>query len=157
MIPTPSSVASDPIATHFRQLFASIDWHVLPERPDGRPGPRPIADAVYLKALLVKIDRQLPSIPALPQYLLEHPALQWEVGFRPRGVHSAVPSSRWLGTQQRRLGDQVRCLLQASAQQLATVVPDLDSRTALDATHHLAWVQQNNLNQSVPQRIFIRL
>ncbi len=152
MIPSPSTVATDPIARYFHELFATIDWRTMPARDPQRPGPHPIALEVYLKTLLVKLDRRLPSGAALRQYLLEHPALQWELGYRPRGGHPPVPSSRWLNAQQQRLGDQVAALLHTSVRTLAQVVPDLDAMTALDATHHLACVKHNNPNQSVAQR-----
>lgn len=156
MIPTPAWVAADPIVAAFRALVAPIDWSLLPERDAEMPGPHPIPVAVYLKALLVKIDKRLSSIEALRRYLEEHPALCWEVGFRPRGQRPRLPSSRWLRIQQQRLGPLVAQVLEQTVCTLAATMPDLDAMVALDATHHLAWVKQNNPNQSVAHRFDAR-
>jgi hypothetical protein len=128
----------------------------VPQRDRETPGPHPLPATVYLKALLVKVAKHLPSIEALRRYLDEHPALCWELGFRPRGDRPLLPSSRWLRTQQQRLGPLMAQVLQQTVQTLATRVPALDAMVALDATHHLAWVKQNNPNQSVSQRFDAR-
>jgi hypothetical protein len=161
MIPTPDWVGADPVACSFRTLFAPVDWTSVAERSPETPGPLPHPPVAYLKALLVKIDRRLASIPALHQYLQAHPALVWELGFH-RGmapddpadfpVDLLLPTERWFRAQQQRLAPQVARLLADTVQTLAATVPQLAANTALDATHHLAWVKQNNFNQSVVQR-----
>jgi hypothetical protein len=156
MIPTPAVVAADPVASAFRALLATVDWTQVPQRDRETPGPHPLPATVYLKALLVKVAKHLPSIEALRRYLDEHPALCWELGFRPRGNQPALPSSRWLRTQQQRLAPLMAQVLQQTVHTLASRVPALDALVALDATHHLAWVKQNNLNQSVAQRFDAR-
>lgn len=162
--PRPEWVRTDPVATHFRTLFAQVDWSLLPPRDPDCPGPHPHPAAAYLKALLVKGANQLRSIPRLRLYLLEHPALVWELGFhrghcpaQPAGfpVDRLLPQERWLRHWQHVAAPLLQQLLCASAQTVATLVPDLDTMTALDATHHLAWVKHNNQNQSVPHR-FVR-
>jgi hypothetical protein len=156
MIPTPASVATDPIAAAFRALVAPVDGSRLPQRAPETSGPQPVPATVYLKALLVKIDKHLPSIEALRRYLADHPALCWEIGFRPHGEWPSLPSSRWLRTQQQRLGPLMAQVLEQTVRIVSQAVPALDTLVALDATHHLAWVKHNNPNQSVTHRFDAR-
>lgn len=148
----------DPVVAHYHALFATLDWSVLEPDPWAplRPGPIPHPVSAYLKALIIKVDKQLRSIPALRHYLLDHPALAAAVGFR-SGSEAMVPSERWLRVQQQRLAPRLRQLLEHSVQQLAAQLPELATVTALDATHHLAWVKENNQNQTVAARFDARL
>ena len=62
-----------------------LDWAVVPERDPRRPwpGPLPHPPAAYIKALLVKLceGKRLHHRPA--PFLVEHPLLVLELGFRP--------------------------------------------------------------------------
>ena len=157
----PTWVADDPLATVYRRLFAPIDWSVFDQRCPSTRGPRPHPPSAYLKLLVVKIVSRVRSIAELRRLLLLHPALVWEVGLHrgqaPRRLRSfpvarLVPTERWLRTQQQRLAPLLAQVLQQTVQRAAALVPDLDATTALDATHHPAWVKQNNENQSVAPR-----
>jgi hypothetical protein len=155
----PAAESADPVVTQYRTLFATLDWSVVEPDPwaELRSGPVPTPVSAYLKALIVKADQGLRSIPALRQYLLAHPRLAQELGFgaEKRATLAAgcwLPSERWLRTQQHRLAPLVHRLLDHSVRRLAAHLPTLASVTALDATHHLAWVKQNNQNQTVTRR-----
>lgn len=161
--PCPDWVANDPVATRYRALFATIDWSVLTPAATAprRPGPIGTPPALRVRVLLVKISEQLPSIPRLRQFLLEHPALVWEIGLH-RSPAAPAPDAEdaeaWL-VQERQLrrwqqqaAPWVTQLVTESARQALVQVPDLDAVTALDATHHLAWVKHNNQNQTVTPR-----
>lgn len=157
----PAWVSHDPVATTFRQLFAAIDWTVYDHRSPATRGPRPHPCSAYLKLLIVKIVTRCRSIEALRRYLVLHPALVWELGLHrgcaPRQVRSfpvahLLPSARWLRWQQQHLAPLLQQVLTQTAQALHAQIPALDAQTALDATHHLAWVKHNNQNQSVTPR-----
>src|SRR5262245_57646724 len=77
--------SSDPVVRRYRALFALLDWRAVPERDDRRrwPGQPPHPRAAYIKALLVKLCEQKVYVTDLRRYLVEHPALVVEVGFRP--------------------------------------------------------------------------
>ena len=93
----------DPIVQRYRTRFALFDWSDLdPPKPrgPGRPGHPPSA---YLKAALVRIHEHLLSTPRWRAYLLDHPLLVLELGFRPHldlrqpygfDVAKTVPSIR---------------------------------------------------------------
>ncbi len=73
-----------------------------------QPGRRPHSLSAYVKALLLKLQEGLPSCTLLRRFLLEHPLLVLELGFRPVldytqpygfDVARTVPSARWLREQ----------------------------------------------------------
>ena len=75
----------DPVVRRYRAFFAHLDWAALPApgaaRP--RPGPVPHPPAAYVKALLIKLCEHKEYITALRSFLVEHPLLVLEIGFRP--------------------------------------------------------------------------
>src|SRR5436305_9410548 len=77
-------IDADRVVQRYRTLFALFDWTALepavkPSGP-GRPAHPPSA---YVKALLVRIGEHLSSTPRWRTYLLDHPLLVLELGFRP--------------------------------------------------------------------------
>jgi len=160
---TVASLAVDPVAERYRQIFVSLDWSVLPTRDPDRswPGPKPHSPAAYAKALLVKVLEGKSSIAALRRFLVEHPALVLEAGFRPVldptqpfgfDVQRTLPSERWLRHHQQYGAAAVEALLSASVHALRKQDPNLGQVVAIDATHHYAWVRQNNPNQTLSAR-----
>ena len=82
MIPA-SSLSADPVVARWQAFFAPIDWTVLDQERWRRPGPTPHPPSAYGKALLIKVQERLGSMPRLRQFLVEHPLLVLELGFRP--------------------------------------------------------------------------
>lgn len=157
------SVAHDPVAKRYRELFAVIDWSVLPGGdPDpSKPGPKPQPPDAFLKALIVKIVESKPSVTALHRFLVEHPALVLELGFRPVpddaqplgfDVEQTLPSDRWLRHHQQHGATAAAALLAASVHAIQQHDPNLSQVVAIDLTHHYAWVRENNQNQTLCPR-----
>ena len=75
----------DAIVQRYRALFALIDWQVLPDPVPvpSRPGKRPHPESAYIKALLIKIKEGYEYCSQLRTFLVEHPLLVLELGFRP--------------------------------------------------------------------------
>lgn len=152
----------DPVVQRWSALFAPIDWTAIdaPARTGVAPGPVPHPPSAYLKALLIKIHEQLPSIPRLRRYLVEHPALVLALGFQPRvdrggavDIERTVPGARWLRHQQQTLPPAL--LEQALAQTVRTVrrqTPELGQTVAIDVTHIYAYVRENNPNEAIAHR-----
>lgn len=154
----------DPVVARWQTFFAPIDWTVLDQVRWRPPGPVPHPPSAYCKALLIKLQEGLPSIPRLRAYLLEHPALIRALGFHPRPSGSrhvtaaapALPGERWLRHQQQCLG---MALLEQLLTQTVRVVqphaPALGTTVALDTTHLYAYVRENNPNNA-PAHPFAR-
>ena len=78
------------VANHYLRLLEPLAWDHFPERNlEVIHGFPPVPFAPFVAACLVKLDRQLPYMSHLRQYLVEHPALTWLLGF------SLVPSRRY--------------------------------------------------------------
>src|SRR2546425_12581846 len=75
----------DAIVQRYRAFFALLDWQVLPDpSPDpSRPGKRPHPESAYIKAFLIKIYEGYEYCSQLRTFLVEHPLLVLELGFRP--------------------------------------------------------------------------
>jgi hypothetical protein len=96
---------ADPIGQRYRARFALFDWSSIDPPPKRGPGRPAHPTSAYLKATLVRISEQLLSTPRWRAYLLDHPLLVLELGFRPHldltqpyGFHVAktVPRVRHL-------------------------------------------------------------
>jgi hypothetical protein len=117
----------------------------------GRPA-HPLS--AYVKALLVRIAEHLSSTPRWRAYLLDHPLLVLELGFRPHldlgmaygfRVESTVPCVRHLNTVLRHLDGQVLSgLLTQTVHALQTEIPGLGEVVAYDVKHIYANVKENN-------------
>lgn len=165
MIPnSPMTDRVDPLVARWQAVFAPIDWTAIDAVRWRRPGPVPHPPSAYCKALLIKLQEHLPSIPRLRAYLLEHPALVVALGFRlvptadATGIDWArsVPSERWLRQQQRRM--PIARLEQLLGQTVRVVRPHattLGVTLALDTTHLYAYVRENNPNNA-PAHPFAR-
>src|SRR5438067_9388778 len=99
-------IDADPVVQRYRTLFALFDWTALQPvaRPSG-PGRPAHPPSAYVKALLVRIGERFSSTPRWRAYLLDHPRLLLELGFRPYldlnqpygfDVTKTVPSVRHL-------------------------------------------------------------
>src|SRR6266702_4122920 len=146
----------DPVVQRYRRFFALFDWSVVPEPvvDPSQPGKRPHPPTAYIKALLLKLEEGLTFCTRLRRFLLEHPLLVLELGFRPIldvsqpygfDVERTVPTARWLREKQRTLEQPVlQALLLESVQALREEIPGLGEVVAFDVTHIYAWVRENN-------------
>jgi hypothetical protein len=154
----------DAIVQRYRSLFALIDWQLLPESaPDpSQPGKRPHPESAYIKALFIKIQEGYEYCSQLRRFLVEHPLLVLELGFRPVlngdlpygfDVQRTVPSERWLREKQRRLDhSHLQDLFHATVHALQEAIPGVGEVVAIDVKHQYAWVRENNLRESITDR-----
>ena len=156
----PRFVRESAVALKYLRLLGPLDWRRFPDRPDQRFSPDcpPLSHATVAAAYLVKIDQHLPYAADLREYLAEHPALVWVLGFPlvPSSLFSwgfdvcaSLPTQRHFnrllrampnGSLQFLLDDTVRLLREALVDQ----APDFGDCIALDTKHIIAWVQENN-------------
>src|SRR5437667_8839350 len=75
----------DPVVQRYRTFFALFDWSVVPEPviDPSQPGKRPHPPTAYIKALLLKLEEGLTFCTRLRSFLVEHPLLVLELGYRP--------------------------------------------------------------------------
>lgn len=148
--------AADALVQRYRDFFACLDWSVVPERDPSRPWPGspPHPRTAYGKALLVKLVEGKRYITELRAFLLEHPLLVLELGFRPVldptqplgfDVERTVPGERWLRHQQQTFDPAVLgALLAGTVHTLQAESPELGTTVAVDVQHLYAWVGANN-------------
>jgi hypothetical protein len=154
----------DPVVQRYRTFFSYLDWTVIPERDPTHPwpGPLPHPTSAYVKALLIKLCEHKEYVTHLRVFLVEHPLLVLELGFRPVpdatqpygfAVDRTVPCDRWLRHWQQHLDNALlRALLQCTVHDLQTEIPGLGETVAYDVKHIYAWVQENNHKAYVPDR-----
>src|SRR5207248_11324543 len=77
---------ADPVVQHYRAFFAHLDWTQIDEQDAARHkrGPRPHPKRAYIKAFLVGLCEGKPHRTQLRLFLLRHPWLVLELGFRPQ-------------------------------------------------------------------------
>ena len=111
-----SLMAADAVVQRYRTVFALSDWSALDPPHKRGPGNPGHPKSAYLKALLVRISEHLGSTPRWRAYLLDHPLLVLELGFRPHldltqpygfNVTTTVPSVRHLNNLLRQLGEHL--------------------------------------------------
>src|SRR6266566_842552 len=117
----------DPVVQRYRAFFALFEWRVVPEPPldPSQPGKRPHPQRAYIKALLLKVEEDLTTCTRLRRFLVEHPLLVLELGFRP---------------------------VLETVQALREEIPGLGEIVAFDVTHIYAWVKENNWRAYVSER-----
>ena len=159
-----AALSVDPLVARYRAFFALLDWERVPERDPRRPWPgrTPHPTSAYIKALLIKCCEGHTSSTQLRAFLVDHPLLVLEVGFRPvvdptvpYGVdlERTVPGARWLRHQQQHLDHALlHALLVGTVTALDACVPALATTVAVDVKHSYAWVGENNAKRTLPQR-----
>jgi hypothetical protein len=145
---------------HYRAFFAALDWSQI-DRADAtrhQRGPRPHPKSAYIKAFLVGVCEGKPSRTQLRTFLVQHPWLVLELGFRPVtdtaaaltspygfDVQASVPTDRWLRKQLHRLDPgELHDLFVQTVQALQAEIPGLGETVAFDVKHIYAWVRENN-------------
>ena len=78
----PRFVEECPVAMRYLRLLGPLSWSRFPERDLRTNWGAPTMPYVpFVAACLVKFDQHLPYMSHLRQYLVEHPALTWVLGF----------------------------------------------------------------------------
>jgi len=154
----------DPMVADYRAFFALLDWslveHWQTQRSSrGRPA-HPIS--AYLKAFLIRIREGMLYTAQLRRFLLRHPLLVIELGFRlvldPTAaygfdVEATLPCEYWLRQQLRDFDPALlQTLLAATVRDLKEEIPGLGEVVAFDVKHIYAWVKENNWRAYVQER-----
>lgn len=154
----------DPIVQRYRAFFALLDWTPVLSRQAqhskrGQPAHPEIA---YVKALLVKLCEGMSYITTLRTFLLEHPLLIVELGFRLHldpshaygfDLEQTLPKVRWLREKQRTLDRlMLQDLLKTTVHALQAEIPGLGETISVDVKHIYAWVKENNWRDYVTTR-----
>ena len=154
----PLWVQHSPIAMRYLRFLGDLDWDNLPKRPLPKQLLiEPLPYGPFLAACLVKVDQQIGSMARLREYLIEHPALTWTLGFPlvessdfPWGfdVEASLPTHRHFTHMLRKLPNAVlQTLLDSTVALLKEALPShvqFGQAVSLDTKHILAWVKQNN-------------
>jgi Transposase DDE domain len=153
---------ADPLVQRYRARFALFDWSGIDPPPRRGPGRPAHPSSAYLKAALVRISEQLFTTPRWRAYLLDHPLLVLELGFRPHidltqpygfDVAKTVPSVRHLNAVLKTLDPLLLAQLFAqSVQALQQEIPGLGEVVAYDVKHIYVNVQENNFRAYVQER-----
>jgi hypothetical protein len=161
---TAAARAADPVVGRYRAFFAPLAWDRVPERDPRRPWPGriPHPRSAYIRALLIKLCEGFRFVTELRRFLVEHPLLVLEVGFRPVrdpacphgfDVERTVPGARWLRHQQQHLDVQgLDALFAGTVHAVLADVPDLGTTIAVDVKHICAWVRENNPKETIAHR-----
>jgi hypothetical protein len=164
----PPLVRESAVAIKYLRLLGPLDWNHFPQQSGHpfSPGSTPLPLSAFAAAYLVKLDQHRTYMSRLRQYLLEHPALVWVLGFPlipsrhfPWGfdVEATLPTHRHLSRLLRTvpnapfqfLLDQTVRLIQA---ELASEGADFGQAVSLDTKHIIAWVKENNHKAYVKDR-----
>ncbi len=151
---------ADPVVQHYRAFFAHLDWSQMDQQDATRHkrGPRPHPKSAYIKAFLVGLCEGHLHRTQLRLFLLRHPWLVLELGFRPLtqtpaaaaspygfDVERTLPTDRWLRAQFQHLDETLLLpLLIQTVRALQQEIPGLGETVAFDVKHIFAWVRENN-------------
>jgi hypothetical protein len=151
----------------YLRLLEPLAWGQFPERNlNEKRGTPPVPYAPFIAACLVKLDQGFPYMSQLRQYLLEHPALLWILGFPlvpssryPWGFdpEASLPTHRHFTRMLRTIPNpKLQCLLDNTVDllraELATEVDDFGQAISMDTKHIIAWVEENNPKAYVSDR-----
>lgn len=154
----------DPLVADYRAFFSLLDWSVVEHWEAQRSGlGRPAhPESTYLKAFLIRIREGMLYTTQLRRFLLRHPLLVIDLGFRlvldpsaPYGfdVEATLPCEFWLREKLRHFDPALlQALLQATVRALQEEIPGLGDTVAFDVKHIYAWVRENNERAYVPER-----
>lgn len=154
----PLFVRESAVAMRYLRFLGPLDWDRFPERDLERNWGMPTMPyAPFAAACLVKVDQRLRYMSTLRNYLVEHPALTWVLGFPlvPSSsytwgfdVEASLPSPRHFTRMLRsRSNEALQGLLDNTVTLLQRALPQTITfgRTiSLDTKHILAWVKENN-------------
>lgn len=163
----PDFVRVSPVAMRYYHWLRQINWRQFPERDFDRYYPQlPVSHATFAAACLIKFDQGFSYMSQLRDYLIEHPALIWLLGFELSvsitpywgfDPELSLPTKRHL-TQMLRIvpNDRFQYLLDETVRllrdELQEHAPTFGQQISLDTKHILAWVKENNRNTFVSER-----
>jgi hypothetical protein len=163
----PRFVRDSAVAMRYLRLLSPLAWHRFPERNLLRNWGQPaVPYAPFAAAYLVKLDQGIGYISKLREYLVEHPALTWVLGFplQPSrryswgfDVDASLPTYRHFTRMLRTMPntclqfllDETVYLLQV---ELCAKAPDFGQCISLDTKLIIAWVKENNHKAYVTDR-----
>ena len=163
----PRFVQNSPVAMHYYHFLRPIAWNRFPERNlQETRGTPAVPYRPFAVAMLVKLDQNLRYMTDLHQYLCDHPALAWLLGFQsPHFRHfgwraqfqAPLPTSRHLTRMLRTIPNLVfQFLIDETVRliqiQLGPIARDFGQAISLDTKHIVAWVQENNPKAYVKER-----
>ncbi len=154
----PEWVRDAPVAMRYLRFLAPLAWTQVPARTFAHQPPiAPLPYPPFLAACLVKVDQQIGSLARLRQYLVDHPALTWVLGFpitpsaaSPWGfdVEASLPTTRHFTRMLRTIpNDMLQGLLDSTVPRIQEALPAevaFGEAISLDTKHILAWVKENN-------------
>src|SRR6266566_32658 len=155
-------IDADPVVQRYRAQFALFDWSAIDPPHKRGPGAPAHPKSAYLKAALIRISEHHLTTPRWRAYLLDHPLLVLDLGFRPHldrslpygfDVATTVPSVRHLNNLLRALDPRLLAdLFAQSVQALQQEIPGLGEVVAYDVKHIYANVKEHNFRAYVPER-----
>lgn len=163
----PAFVRESAVAQRYIQLLGQLDWQCFPERDLSTDwGVPTVPFAPFVAAYLVQLDQHFQHMSQLRQYLVDHPALLWALGFPlvpaphlPWGFDpdASLPTQRHFSRILHKIPNpSLQVLLDVTVRllqlNLATVAPDFGQAISLDTKHILAWVKHNNPKAYVKDR-----
>ena len=155
----PGFVSECPPAMRMLELLGPLPWSSFPERNLLRFwGQTAIPHSAFSAACLLKLNEKLVSMDDLRQYLVEHPAFIWLLGFplvfsfkHACGFDpsASLPTQRHLTRMLREIPNaSLQFLLEQSARLLLNHFAGMGIKAgeciSLDTKHILAWVKENN-------------
>lgn len=155
----PRFVQESAVATRYLKLLGPLGWDQFPERNlNQKRGTPAVPYAPFAAACLVKLDQQLVYMAQLRQYLVDHPALVWILGFPlvpcadfawGFDVQASLPTHRHFTRLLREMPNEVlQFLLSSSVRLLQAEFQALElsfgETISMDTKHIVAYVQENN-------------
>jgi hypothetical protein len=148
------------------QLLGPLDWANFPERtPQTNWGAPVLPYAPFAAACLVKLEQRIPYLSHLRNYLVEHPALVWVLGFPlvpssryPWGfdADASLPTQRHFARMLRKVPNaSLQFLLDETIRLIQAELPkkvSFGDAVSLDTKHIIAWVKENNPKAYVQDR-----
>jgi hypothetical protein len=154
----PLFVQESTVAMRYLKLLGPLDWNRFPDRNLERNWGIPAVPYLpFVAACLVKVDQQFRYMSHLRQYLVDHPALTWILGFPLQAsdayswgfdVNASLPTPRHFNRMLRTMPNTPLQFLLANTVSLIHLnLPTtchFGQTISLDTKHILAWVKQNN-------------
>jgi hypothetical protein len=151
----------------YLRLLGALDWTHFPERNLNTAWTLPpVPFTPFVAACLVKLNEQFVYMSQLRDYLVEHPALTWVLGFPlvPSrhyrwgfDTQASLPTARHFTRMLRKIPNTIcQYLLDETVRllqvELETEVDDFGHAISLDTKHIIAWVRENNPKDYVQNR-----